>query len=141
MRRLTVPDIILSIVVIALAAFTLVPAIARIQRTGLAEAKCQANLQRLAEAMELYCADHQGVFPTNRFISGGLVGAILTSINLSPPDPATWADRAAAVRIRNHLGGGAVSVPAVLCGEDRAGLEVVLEMSQRAEQEVSYRHL
>ena len=87
MRRLSVPDIVLITVMIALAAFTLAPAIARIQRTP-AEAKCQANLQRWAEAMELYVTDNSGFYPTNRprFPSGQL-GPILPSVILSPPDP------------------------------------------------------
>ena len=87
MKRLTIADIIVSSCIVALVTVTLVPAVARIQRSP-AEAKCQSNLRRWAEAMALYCSDNQGTYPTNRFFqASGVVGPIMPSVNLSSPDP------------------------------------------------------
>lgn len=83
MKRLNVMDFILSLLVVALVTFTLIPAVARLQRSP-AEAKCQSNMKRLAEAILLYCADHSGVFPTNRPFSGQTLGALQNMVQLSP---------------------------------------------------------
>ena len=69
MRRFSIADIIVSIVVIVLIALTLAPAIARIQRPY-AEARCQSNMRRMAEAMALYTADNNNRYPTNRIANG-----------------------------------------------------------------------
>lgn len=84
MKRLSVIDTAICLAVLAVASFTLVPAIARIQRTP-AEAKCQANLQRIAEAMALYLEDNHLRYPTNRSWIGATVGPITSIVNL--PDP------------------------------------------------------
>ncbi len=89
MKRLSVTDIAISLTVLAVAAFTLAPAIARIQRTP-AEAKCQANLQRVAEAMALYLEDNNRRYPTNRAWSGAFLGPIGNIVNLTDP---TWDTR------------------------------------------------
>ncbi len=91
MRRLTLVDTVVSTLVVAFVACTLMPAVARIQRTT-SEARCQSNLQRLAEAMALYLSDNYGNYPTNRQkTSEGAVGPRSPALALSPPgdDPAT----------------------------------------------------
>ena len=84
MRRFSIADIIVSIVVIVLIALTLAPAIARMQRPY-AEAKCQSNMQRMAEAMSLYTADNNNRYPTNR----KLTGVMSYEVQLSAPPPGT----------------------------------------------------
>ncbi len=84
MRRFRLVDVVISLGVLALVVATLAPAIARMQR-DYPDARCQSNLQRWAEAMELYLADNQGCFPTNRGYSGSR--PIATALALSPPDP------------------------------------------------------
>lgn len=86
MRRASIPDIALSIGVLALVALALMPAVARMQRS-LGDAKCQSNLQRWADAMALYCADNNGTFPTNRARTTGGLGNIVASAALSPDPP------------------------------------------------------
>jgi len=87
MKRATVVDIVVMLSVALFVALTLVPAIARMQRTPI-EAKCQSNMRRWAEAMALYCADFQGRFPTNRpILANGALAVILPTVLLSPPDP------------------------------------------------------
>ncbi len=84
MRRLTVLDILLLMLVLIVAASTLAPAVARMSRPY-AETKCQANLHRWADAMALYCADNNGRFPTNRVLTAS--HALNPALPLSPPDP------------------------------------------------------
>lgn len=79
MRRFSISDMIVSIVVIVLIALTLAPAIARIQRPY-AEARCQSNMRRLAEAMSLYTAENNNRYPTNRRLNG----AMSYEVQLSP---------------------------------------------------------
>ena len=90
-RTLTAFDVAVCAAVVCLVAATLIPAIARVGR-GDADARCQSNLQRWAEAMELYLADNYHRYPTNRPIlsSGGLF-IIFPYVNLSPDeiDPGT----------------------------------------------------
>ncbi len=88
MKRLSAIDIAVCTAVMALVAFTLVPAIARIQRHP-AEAKCQSNLQRVADAMALYLEDNHHRYPTNRGRGSGTtdLGPIVPILRLSP-DPA-----------------------------------------------------
>ena len=85
-RRISFVDIIILSTVAVFVALTLVPAIARMQRTPI-EAKCQSNMRRWAEAMALYCADNQGRYPTNRPRITSGVGVILPTCNLSPDAP------------------------------------------------------
>lgn len=65
MKRLSIPEITASIVVVVLVALALAPAVARMQRSY-ADAKCQSNLRRIGEAMALYATDNSGRYPTNR---------------------------------------------------------------------------
>lgn len=87
MKRYTIADVILMVAVVVLVACTLAPAVARMHRS-FGDAKCQANLQRLAEAMALYCADNHGRCPTNRLKTSGTLNYYQP---LSPPstDPTT----------------------------------------------------
>ena len=85
MKKLSAADIIACVLILILVALTLAPALARMHRTA-AEAKCQSNLRRWAQALALYTPDYQGRFPPNRRLSGPN-----QSVTLSEPgaDPAT----------------------------------------------------
>lgn len=69
MRKRSIGDAVAIVALLLLVAWLLGPVIAQNGRTY-AEAKCQANMRRLAEAIALYTADHQGKYPTNRSLSG-----------------------------------------------------------------------
>lgn len=91
MKRVSIIEVILCVLTVALTVTALIPAVAKIQRTP-ADAQCQANLKRWAEAMDMYVADNCGVYPTNKKIVNGVVEIYLTPhIALSPDeiDPAT----------------------------------------------------
>ena len=62
---ISIGDIVISVVLVALIALTLVPAVARMQRTP-KEAKCQSNIRAWAECMALYCSDNNGRYPVNQ---------------------------------------------------------------------------
>ena len=83
MKKLSGVDIIACVLILILIAFALAPALARMHRTA-AEAKCQSNLRRWAEALALYTQDFDGRFPMNRhFGPGGTPGAPRQSVPLS----------------------------------------------------------
>lgn len=84
MRRISAIDVIICVGIAVLAALTLAPAVARMQRNP-AEAKCQANLQRIAEAIDLYLEDYR-YYPTNRQWIGTqrVLGPVNPLVNLSP---------------------------------------------------------
>ena len=65
MRRLAAVDAAIIIVIVVIATITLAPAVARVQRNA-SDARCQSNLQRVAEAIALYQDDNNSCFPTNR---------------------------------------------------------------------------
>lgn len=69
MRKLSIWDIIISVVTLGVVCASLVPAVARMQRTP-EDAKCQSNMRRLAEAMQIYTADNDKRYPTNRTKQG-----------------------------------------------------------------------
>jgi prepilin-type processing-associated H-X9-DG protein len=96
MKRPTViADVVISTVLVCLVAFTLLPAVARIERSA-SDAKCQSNLQRWAEAIDLYLVGNYNSYPTNRpFVVGGGLGVIMSYVNLSPDeiDPSTGKPR------------------------------------------------
>lgn len=87
MKRVRLIDVTIIVAVAVLVVSTLAPAVARMQRT-ISEARCQSNLQRLAEAMTLYLADNNHLYTTNRNRS---TGSLAYYQSLSPPenDPAT----------------------------------------------------
>ena len=58
-------DIVLSALIALLVCSALGPALARMQRSS-AEAKCQSNLRRWAQAISAYMADNHQRYPTNR---------------------------------------------------------------------------
>lgn len=64
MKRISIFDIVISMIMLLILAFTLAPAIARYQRSP-EEAKCQSNMRRWAQAIALYTSDNHMVFPTN----------------------------------------------------------------------------
>lgn len=84
MRSIRTLDVIATLAVAALTVSTLLPAIGRIQRSP-SEVRCQSNLQRWAEALELYCIDYTGRYPTNRLNSASK--PLTNAAALSPPDP------------------------------------------------------
>jgi len=84
MNRIRLVDIAVVLAVALLAASTLGPAIGRIQRSP-NEVRCQSNLQRWAEALELYCIDYTGRYPTNRLNSASK--PLTNAGALSPPNP------------------------------------------------------
>ncbi len=84
MRGVRTTDIAFILVVAVLVVSTLLPALGRAYRSP-AEVRCQSNLQRWAEAMELYLADNGGYFPTNRIGTG--THTLNPALALSPPDP------------------------------------------------------
>lgn len=90
MRRISAVDAGVSLAVLVLVAATLIPAVARIQRSP-ADARCQSNLRRWAEAMALYCADNNWCFPSNRPRLTQGFGVVIPTVRLSPDeiDPAT----------------------------------------------------
>lgn len=96
MRRIRTLDIIASFLVVLLVGITLVPALARLQRSP-AEAKCQSNLHQWAQAMTLYLADNHHFYPTNKALDGTRVTiAFLTTLNQDGTlkiDPATGQPR------------------------------------------------
>jgi len=71
MKRARTIDIILSALIALLVCSALAPAFARMQRSS-AEAKCQSNLRRWAQAMSAYVADNHQRYPTNRTLAGAL---------------------------------------------------------------------
>lgn len=79
-KRLT--DICVSTLIVILVAFTLMPAVARLQRSS-AEAKCQSNMRRWAEAMSLYTADNYEFYPTNKTLGASV---LTTDVPLTPDD-------------------------------------------------------
>ena len=91
MKRFSITDVCLSILTLAIVCVALAPALARVQRTW-QEAACQSNLQRWAEAMELYTVDNSGCYPTNRIIQpNGTLSIVMAEANLSRQevDPST----------------------------------------------------
>lgn len=82
MRRLSISEISIITIAAVLVALTLAPAVARMQRSY-AEAKCQSNMRRIAEAMALYVTDNSGRYPTNR-VKDPSTGAAL---NVDPDLP------------------------------------------------------
>ncbi len=78
--RIRLVDTIVLTLVVLLVAFMLAPAVARLQRSP-ADAKCQSNLRRWAQAMALYVRDNQGKYPTNRATYSCY---LLSSIQLTP---------------------------------------------------------
>lgn len=65
MKRMRVLDISMSALIVLLIAFTLAPAVARLQRSP-GDAKCQSNLHQWAKAMDLYLVEYHQLYPTNR---------------------------------------------------------------------------
>jgi prepilin-type processing-associated H-X9-DG protein len=89
MRRASILDVVVIIGAVAIVVAALGPAVARVQRLS-AEARCQSNMQRWAEAMELYSAENSSRYPSNRIIqSNGSLSAIQWECNLSRQDTAT----------------------------------------------------
>lgn len=86
MKRVLITDIVVVVAVAVLVTATLLPAIARMRRP-VAEARCQSNLRRWAQAMALYCSDNNSRYPTNRNRSGGGVGNITPAAALSSDTP------------------------------------------------------
>ena len=83
MRKITIADAVVSVLILILIAFALAPALARMHRTA-AEAKCQSNLRRWAEALAVYTQDFDGRFPMNRKFGLGMTpGAPTQSVPLS----------------------------------------------------------
>ena len=52
MKRIRIVDVVVSTVTLVMVALALAPAVARLQRTS-AEAKCQSNMRRWAQAIML----------------------------------------------------------------------------------------
>lgn len=87
MRRFSIWDVIISVFALTVVCVTIVPAVARLQRTP-EDARCQSNLARWAGAMQLYLSDWNGCYPTNRYkLPGGAVGPVATNVPLSPYNP------------------------------------------------------
>lgn len=84
MKRPSVIDIVMSIGTVFLVVMTLVPAVARLQRTP-EDARCQSNMRLWAEAVALYTNDYDRRYPTNRprLLNGG-VGNMSHAVMLSP---------------------------------------------------------
>ena len=80
MRKLTICDIIISAITLAVVSAALVPAIAVMQRSP-QDAKCQSNMARWAEAMQLYIEDNDGSYPVNRLLPNHM---LTYSVRLSP---------------------------------------------------------
>ena len=78
-------DIVLSALIALLVCSALAPALARMQRSS-AEAKCQSNLRRWAQAISAYSADNHQRYPTNRTMPSALSKSIMLS-DESPLDP------------------------------------------------------
>jgi prepilin-type processing-associated H-X9-DG protein len=78
MKRARTTDIALSALIAVLICFSLAPAVARMQRSS-AEAKCQSNLRRWAQAMSAYLADNHQRYPTNRQLEGYLTNRVVLS--------------------------------------------------------------
>lgn len=87
MKRLSAIDTALCLAILVVVGVTLAPAVARIQRNP-ADARCQSNLQRIAEAMALYLEDNHNWYPTNRAWGQPFptLGRISQAVNL-PPNP------------------------------------------------------
>jgi prepilin-type processing-associated H-X9-DG protein len=71
MRKISIFDVVISLVVVAFVALIFMPAAARMQRDS-SEAKCQSNMLRWSQALALYTGDNDGFYPTNR-LNGSLV--------------------------------------------------------------------
>ena len=69
---------------LVLVCVTLVPAVARMKRDP-ADAKCQSNMRRWAQAMALYIADNDGRYPTNRTMTGTMTYQVVLT-PLDSPD-------------------------------------------------------
>jgi prepilin-type processing-associated H-X9-DG protein len=83
MRRPPVGDIAVGIIILALAVFTLAPVVAHMRRTA-PEAKCQANMHRIGEAIACYLEDNHSRYPTNRPLYGRAIQSIQWAVSLSP---------------------------------------------------------
>lgn len=80
MRKYSICDFIISAVTLAVVSAVLVPAVAVVQRSP-EDARCQSNMTRWVEAIQLYVEDNDGTFPTNRVLPRGFMTAY---IPLSP---------------------------------------------------------
>lgn len=85
MRHPRATDVVLSALIAVLICLALAPAVARMQRSS-AEAKCQSNLRRWAQAMSAYLADNHLRYPTNRNTSGALAYQVPLSSDTPDPD-------------------------------------------------------
>jgi prepilin-type processing-associated H-X9-DG protein len=81
MKRYSVVDLMVCLIVAILVAVTIIPAVARMQRSS-AEAQCQSNMHRWAEAIALYTHDYDGTYPTNRLWNP--IISVSAAVPLSP---------------------------------------------------------
>jgi len=85
MTRIRLIDIVITVLVSVIIASALAPAFARLQRSS-AEAKCQSNLRRWAQAMSQYLAGNCQTYPTNRSCVDGVLGDVKNAVVLSRED-------------------------------------------------------
>ena len=78
MKRTRTTDIALSALIALLVCSALAPAFARMQRSS-AEAKCQSNLRRWAQAASAYLADNHQRYPMNRTLAGAVSHRVILS--------------------------------------------------------------
>ncbi len=114
MKRPRTTDLVLSALIAVMICFALAPAVARMQRSS-AEAKCQSNIRRWAQAMDAYLADNHLCYPTNQDLSG----TIAKEVALSNPT-ATGAD-GKPIRFQNGVGWVEALYPYLWAASDKTG--------------------
>lgn len=83
MKRLSIWDVLISVIVLVTVFVTLAPAVGRLQRP-LNDSQCQANMKHWSQAMLIYAEENDGRLPTSRMRVGSVLGAITKTGILTP---------------------------------------------------------